>query len=112
MLPKGMGNIGNLGGMVKTAMEMKGKIEELKESLGEERVEATAGGGMVTVVITGKLEVVSITIDPEVVDKDDPEMVATLVQAAVNEGIRKAQELVKTRMSEITGGLDIPGMTS
>ncbi len=112
MLPKGIGNLGNLGGMVKSALELKGKVEQLKASLGNERVEASAGGGMVTVVMTGKMEVVSLKIDPDVIDKDDPEMLATLVQAAMNEAIRKAHELVKEKMTQITGGLDIPGITS
>lgn len=112
MLPKGMGGLGNLGGMMKTAMELKGKMEELKESLGDEKVEASAGGGMVTVVVTGKMEVESISIDPEVIDKEDPEMLETLVRAAVNDGLRASKEMVKTRMTELTGGMDIPGLTS
>jgi hypothetical protein len=97
--------------MLKQAMEMKGKIEEVKESLGDERVEAAAGGGMVTVVMNGKFELQSLKIDPEVVDAGDIEMLETLVAAAVNEGIRQVQELVKAKMTELTGGLDIPGLT-
>ena len=110
MLPKGLGNLGNLSGMIKQAMEVKAKLEEIKESLGNETVEASAGGGMVTVVMTGKFEVISITIDPEVIDKEDPEMLETLTRAAVNEGLRKVQELVKEKMKEATGGLEIPGL--
>jgi hypothetical protein len=112
VFPKGLGNLGNLGGMMKSALEMKSKIEQMKAALADERVEATSGGGMVSVVITGNLEVVSVTIVPEVIDKDDPEMLGTLIQAAMNEGIRKAQEMVKEKMTEITHGLDIPGITS
>lgn len=112
MLPKGLGSLGNLGGMMKSALELKGKMEELKASLAEERVEATAGGGMVTVVVTGKMEIESIKIDPEIIDKEDPEMLETLVRAAVNEGMRLSQDLVKTKMTELTGGMDIPGITS
>lgn len=112
MLPKGLGNIANLGGVLRSAMDLKGKVEQLKESLANERIEAAAGGGMVTVTMTGKMEVLSIEIDPEVIDKDDTEMLATLIQAAMNEAIRKAQDLVKSKMTEITGGLDIPGITS
>lgn len=112
MLPKGLGNLGNLGGMVKQAMELKGKMEMLKEQLADLRVEAAAGGGMVTVVMTGKMEVVSITIDPEIIESQDKEMIETLTRAAVNEAIRKAQDLVKQKMTELTGGLDIPGLTS
>lgn len=108
MLPKGIGNIGN---MVKQAMDVKNKMEELKAVLAEERVEASAGGGMVTVVLTGKFEMVSISIDPDVIDANDSEMLETLIRAAVNEGNRKVQELVKSKMSEIAGGIDIPGLT-
>ena len=110
MLPKGLGNLGNLGGMLKQAMEMKGKIEELKESLGDELVEAASGGGMVKVVMNGRFELQSITIEPEIVDANDVEMLETLVAAAVNEGIRQVQELVKTKMTELTGNVDIPGL--
>ncbi len=112
MLPKGIGNLKDLGGMVKNAMQLKGKMEELKESLGGERIEASAGGGMVTVVMTGKLEVVSVKIEPEVIDQSDPEVLETLVMAAVNEALRKTQDMVKEKMTELAGGIDIPGVTS
>lgn len=112
MLPKGLGNLSNLSGMLKGAMDLKGKMESLKESLAGERIEGSAGGGMVKIILTGKLEVESVRIDPEVIDKDDPEMLETLLAAAMNEAIRKGQELVKSRMTELTGGLDIPGITS
>lgn len=108
---KGLGNLGNLQGVIKQAMEVKGKIEELKDSLGEERIEAASGGGMVAVVMSGKFELISIKIDPEVITKDDPEMLETLILAAINEGVRKAQELVKSKMTELTGGVNIPGLT-
>jgi nucleoid-associated protein EbfC len=111
VLPKGLGSLGNLSGMLKQAMEMKGKIEELKEHLAHERVEASAGGGMVKVVINGKFELQSIKIEPEVVDLNDIEMLETLVLAAVNEGIRQVQDLVKSKMTELTGGIEIPGIT-
>ena len=112
MLPKGLGNLGNMAGMMKQAMEMKTKMEEMKESLAGEQVEATAGGGMVTVVVNGKMKIVSIKIDPEVINKDDSEMLETLIRAAVNDGVDKIQDLIKARMSEITGGINIPGLTS
>lgn len=108
---KGLGNLGNLQGLIKQAMAVKGKIEELKDSLGNERIEAAAGGGMVTVVMTGKFEIDSIKIDPEIIDKDDPEVLETLVTAAVNDAVRKTQELVKSKMTELTGGVDVPGLT-
>ncbi len=108
---KGLGNLGDLSGMLKQAMEVKGRIEELKDSLAEVTVDASAGGGMVTVVMNGRFEIVSLTIDPEVIDKDEVEMLETLVRAAVNEAVRKAQDLVKEKMQELTGGIDIPGLT-
>jgi hypothetical protein len=111
VLPKGLGGLGNLGGMLKQAMEMKGKIEELKERLADERVEASAGGGMVRVVMNGKFEIQSMSIEPEVVDANDVELLETLVIAAANEGIRQVQELVKSKMTELTGGIEIPGLT-
>lgn len=107
MFPKGMGE---LSGLLKQAMGVKAKLEELKESLQDETVEASSGGGMVNVAMTGKFEIVSLKIDPEVIDNDDPEMLETLVRAAVNEGVRKVQELVKSKMREVTGGVDIPGL--
>ena len=106
------GDIGKMGNMLKQAMEMKSKMEALKDALGDERIEASSGGGMVKVVMTGKMEVLSLKIDPEIVNRDDVEMLETLVQAAVNEGVHRAQELVKEKMTEMTGGIDIPGLTS
>lgn len=112
MLPKGLGGLGDFGNMMKKALELKANMEKIKESLGDERIEASSGGGMVTVVINGKLEVQSVKIDPELINPDDPEMLETMVAAALNEANRKAQELVHQKMSELTGGLDIPGITS
>ena len=109
MLPKG---IGDLGGMMKQAMSLKANLDDLKETLGNERIEASSGGGMVTIVMTGKQEILSVKIDPEIINSDDPEMLETLIQAAANEAIRKVQELVKSKMTELTGGIDIPGITS
>ena len=106
------GDIGKMGAMLKQAMEVKAKMEQLKESLGEERVEGQAGGGMVQVVLTGKMELISIKIDPEIINPADPAFLETMVQAAFNEGIGKAQDLVKSKMTEMTGGIDIPGLTS
>lgn len=112
MLPKGLGGLGDLGNMMKHAMDLKSNLEKIKESLAEERIEASAGGGMVTVVMNGKLEVLSMSIDREIINPEEPEMLETLVAAAMNEANRKAQELVKGKMTELTGGIDIPGLTS
>ena len=87
-------------------------MEEVKEELGNKRVEASSGGGMVQVVLNGKMELVSLKIEPEIINPEEPEMLETLVQAAVNEGVRQAQEMVKEKMSEMAGGIDIPGLTT
>ena len=112
MLPKGLGGLGDIGNMMKHALELKSNMEQLKETLAAERIEATAGGGMVTVVMSGKLDVISVKIDPEIINPEEPEMLETLVAAAMNEANRKAQELVKEKMTGLTGGIDIPGLTS
>jgi hypothetical protein len=109
MLGKGLGN---LAGMMKQAMEMRGKMEELKEQLANEIIETSSGGGMVKVTMNGKMEVLELKVDPEIIDPNDPEVLETMVRAAVNEGMRNVQELIKERMSEMTGGMDIPGLTS
>jgi len=112
MFPKGLGALGDMGNLLKQAMELRQNMEQLKETLGATMVEASAGGGMVTVTINGKMEVQSIKIDPELINPDDPEMLETLVAAAMNEATRKAQDMVKEKMTELTGGMDIPGLTS
>lgn len=100
-----------MGNVLKHAMEVKEKIEALKETLGTERVEASSGGGMVRVTMSGKFEVLQIKIDPDVIDKNEPAMLETLVQAAINDGVNRVQVMIKERMTELTGGLDIPGLT-
>ena len=79
--------------------------ERLKKQMSELRVEATAGGGMVTVVVSGDKQLQSITIDPEAVDPEDVELLQEMVQAAVNEGLRAAQDLAGSKMGDVTGGL-------
>jgi hypothetical protein len=85
-------------------------MKEVQESLGDEKVEASAGGGMVNVVVNGRQELLSIKIEPEIVKEDDLEMLEDLIMAAVNEGIKKSQLMVQEKMSAVTGGLNIPGM--
>lgn len=106
------GDIGKMGTMLKQAMEVKARMEELKETLGNERIEGASGAGMVQVVMNGKMELISIKIDPELINPAEPQYLETMVQAAFNDGIGKAQELVKSKMAEMTGGMDIPGLTS
>jgi hypothetical protein len=97
----------NIQAMMKQAQEMQ---ERLKKQMAEMRVEATAGGGMVTVTVNGAKQVESIRIDPEVVSKDDVEMLQDLIVAAVNDAARKVDERLGQSMSGLMGGLNIPGL--
>ena len=108
---KGLGDLANISSVLKQAVEMKGRIEELRGKLADEQVEASSGGGMVTVTVSGRMELLSLHIEPEVIDREDPEMLETLVRAAVNEGLNKMKALVKEKMKEAAGGMDIPGLT-
>ena len=98
------------GGILKQAQEMHARIAQLQEEMAGKTVEASSGGGMVNVVINGKQEIVSIRIDPEVVNREDVEMLQDLIVAAMNEAIRKSQEMMAEEMKKITGGLSIPGL--
>ena len=89
---------------------MQERMLEIQEGLASKVVEATAGGGMVSVVVNGKLEVLSLKIEKEVVNPEDVEMLQDLVVAAVNEGTRKAQEMATAEMAKVTGGMQIPGL--
>ncbi len=102
---------GGLGDLMKQAQKMQQELLRIQEELATKTVEASSGGGMVTVVINGRLEVVSIKIEKDVVDPSDVEMLQDLVLAAVNEGIAKSQEMTKEEMAKVTGGLPIPGLT-
>jgi hypothetical protein len=86
------------------------KMARMQEDLALKRVEASAGGGMVTVVISGRQEVISIKIEPQVIDPDDVEMLQDLIVAAVNDGLRRAQEMAASEMGKLAGGLNIPGL--
>ena len=97
----------NIQQMMKQAQQMQ---ERLQKQLAEMRVEATAGGGMVTVVVNGSKQVQSITIDPEVVSKDDVEMLQDLILAAINDANRKADEAMSQQLGGMMGGLRLPGM--
>ncbi len=96
--------------MMKQVQEMQRKMAQAQEELAVEAVEASAGGGMVTVVITGALEVKQVTIKPEAVDPDDVEMLEDLVVAATNEALRAAQDLASTKLGGATGGVDLPNI--
>ena len=100
----------NFGNIMKQAKKMQERMGQLQQELEMKTVEAQAGGGMVKVVVNGKFEVISMKIEKDVVNPEDIEMLQDLVAAAVNEGIRKAQEMAAQEMAKITGGLNIPGM--
>jgi len=97
--------------MMQQAQELQARLAKAQQELAEATVEATAGGGAVTVTVTGQQQVTSIKISPEAINPEDAEMLEDLVLAAVNEAIAKSQELAAERMSQATGGLNIPGLT-
>ena len=96
--------------LMKQAQRMQKQMMEVQQELANRTVEASVGGGVVTVVANGQQNILSIRIDPEVVDPNDVEMLQDLILAAVNEAQRKAQELMTTEMSKLTGGVKIPGL--
>ena len=99
----------NMQQMLKQVQKMQQDMEAAQAALKDERVEASAGGGMVSVVVSGDLQVKEIRIDPEAIDPEDPELLSDMVLAAVNEGLRSAQELAASKMGNVTGGLGGPG---
>lgn len=99
----------NFNTIMKQAKKMQERMAQMQKELETKTVEAQAGGGMVSVVVNGKYEIVSLKIDKEVVNPEDIEMLQDLIAAAVNEGVRKAQEMAAAEMGKITGGLSIPG---
>ncbi len=107
-MSKGIGSFGNI---VKQAQELQERLGRIQEEAAAKTVEASAGGGMVTVVVSGRLELVSLRIDPEVWKSGDADMLQDLIIAAVNQGIRGAQAAVAEEMKKVTGGLKIPGLT-
>jgi len=98
------------GNMMKEAQRLQQKMLELQEQVAQKKVEATAGGGMVTVEANGKQELVSIKIDREAVDPADVQMLEDLVLAACNEALRKSRELMQQELGKLTGGMKIPGL--
>jgi len=99
-----------LGDLMKQAQKMQGEMGKIQEESKKKTVEATAGGGMVTVVASGALELVSIKIEKDVVNPEDVDMLQDLVLAAANEALRRAQQMVAEDMGKVTGGMNLPGM--
>ena len=98
------------GNMMKEAQRLQREMERMQEEVAKKTVDATAGGGMVSVQANGKQELTAIKIDPEVINKDDAQMLEDLVLAACNEALRKSRELVQQELGKLTGGLKIPGL--
>ena len=96
---------GNMNNLMQQAQSMQRQMEEAQKELEEKEVEAAAGGGAVKVKVSGKKEIVAVTIDPEVVDPEDVEMLEDLIMAAANEALRKMDEVSQSSMAKITGGL-------
>ena len=105
-----MKGIPNMGNLLKQAQQFQTKIAKLQEELEERTVEASAGGGMVTVVVNGRQELLAINIEPEVINSDDKEMLQDLIQAAINDGLSKAKEMVNEEMGKLTRGLNLPNI--
>jgi DNA-binding YbaB/EbfC family protein len=96
---------------MRQAQELQAKLAKAQEELAEAKIEASSGGGAVTVTVNGQQQVLSVKISPEAIEPDDVEMLEDLVLAAVNEALTKSQEMAAKRMSKLTGGLNIPGLT-
>ena len=110
-LPKGMGGgPQNMNAMIKQAQKMQEDMENLQAELDEREYDISAGGGMVTLKINGKKEVLSMDIKPEIVDPDDTETLADIIIAAVNEGIKRVEDTNSAEMAKVTGSIGLPGM--
>ena len=103
--PGGMGMPGNMNNLMKQAQRMQRQMEETTKELEEKEITASAGGGAVSVTVSGKKEVTKVKIDPEAVDTDDIEMLEDMIMAATNEALRQIEELSQESMAKITGGL-------
>ncbi len=105
-----MKGIPNMGNLLKQAQQFQAKLAKLQEELGNRTVEASSGGGMVSVVANGRQEVISIKIDPEVIDREDKEMLQDLILAAVNDALSRAKAMMNEEMGKLTHGLNLPGI--
>ncbi len=101
---------GNMADMMKQAQAMQERLGKIQEEAETKTVEASAGGGMVTITANGGMKITKITIDPEVLKSEDPEMLQDLLVAATNEALRKAKEIMAEEVKGLTGGMGIPGM--
>lgn len=102
---------GGLGNIVRQAQKMQAQMQQIQEEMANKTVEASSGGGMVKAVVNGRQEILSIKIEPEVVNPSDVEMLQDLIVAAVNEGIKRSQAMMSEEMGKVTGGLGVPGLS-
>jgi len=111
-MAKGKGPMipGNMNNMMKQIQKMQKEMEQTQKEVETTEFEATAGGGAIKVVISGKKEILSITLEPEIVDPDDIEMLQDLIIVAVNDAIKNADEALNNNMSKLTGGMNMPGL--
>ena len=100
----------NMGNMMKQAQKLQAKMLKLQEELAEKTVESSAGGGMIKVVANGRQQLVSISIEKEVIDPEDADMLQDMILAAVNDALTKSQEMVAAEMGKVTGGFNMPGL--
>lgn len=105
-----MSGLGNLNQLMKMAQKMQQDVARVQEEMGEKTVEVSAGGGVVKVVVNGRKEVVSLTIDPQVLIPEEGEILADMIIAAVNQGVRQAEEMMAQAIGKLTGGLKLPGL--
>ena len=101
---------GNYGKMMKQLQQMQQGVAKIQEDLAQERIEATAGGGMVAVAVNGQQEMLEVRIEKEAVDPDDVEMLQDMVLAAANEALRKSRDIATAKLGQLTGGVNIPGL--
>ncbi len=106
----GMNTNKNMNSVIKQAQKMQEEMEKVQEELEQKSVEASAGGGMIEVKASGKKEILSVKIKPEAVDPEDVETLEDLVMVAVNEALKKADDMMTEGMSAVTGGINIPGL--
>jgi DNA-binding YbaB/EbfC family protein len=100
----------NIQNLLKQAQKIQSQVTQMQAELGERRIEASAGGGMVTAIVNGRQELIAVRIDPQVVDPNDVEMLEDLIVAAVSEALARASEMAAEEMKKLTGGLALPGL--
>ena len=103
-------SMAGMGHLLKQAQDMQGRIAKIQEALAQKTVEGSAGGGMVQVTVNGQFNLLEVRIEPAVINGEEKEMLQDLILAAVNDGMRKARDMVAAEMSKVTGGFKIPGL--